>query len=125
MRISDWSSDVCSSDLVKVDAVADPVTVTIDAESASGDEAFAPGEAGTVKVTASFGDHVDGSEVHTVKVTVPAGFAVTGLAGGDQIGDTITWHVTGGSLDVELQVVADDPLTVERQVSWHDRKSVV
>src|SRR3546814_16191793 len=69
MRISDWSSDVCSSDL-------------------------------------------------TVTVTVPAGFAVTGLAGGDQIGDTITWTVTGGSLDVELQVVADDPLTVEPPGSW-------
>src|SRR3546814_4697458 len=85
MRISDWSSDVCSSDL----------------------------------------DHVDGSEVHTVTVTVPAGFAVTGLAGGDQIGDTITWTVTGGSLDVELQVVADDPLTVEQPVSWHAEAKAV
>src|SRR3546814_8665382 len=91
MSISDWSSDVCSSDLV----------------------------------TASFGDHVDGSEVHTVTVTVPAGFAVTGLAGGDQIGDTITWTVTGGSLDVELQVVADDPLTVEQPVSWHAEAKAV
>src|SRR3546814_9067127 len=76
MRISDWSSDVCSSDL-------------------------------------------------TVTVTVPAGFAVTGLAGGDQIGDTITWTVTGGSLDVELQVVADDPLTVEQPVSWHAEAKAV
>src|SRR3546814_17371224 len=79
MRISDWSSDVCSSDLVKVDAVADPVTVTIDTESASGDEAFAPGEAGTEKVTASIGDNVAGSEVQTVTVTVKAGDEGTGL----------------------------------------------
>src|SRR3546814_3374274 len=127
MRISDWSSDVCSSDLsdldvasvmpgditftataedpesgdtavsdpvvadVNVDAVADAVTVSVDAVSTSGDAAFAPGETGTVTVGATFGDSADGSEVHTVTVTVPLGFTVTGLAGGDQVGNVITW----------------------------------
>src|SRR5690606_34724627 len=91
---------------VNVDAVADDVTVTVDAVSASGDEAFAPGETGTVKVEASFGDHADGSETHTVTVTVPAGVTVTDPAGGTVDGNTITWTVTGGSLDVVLQVQA-------------------
>src|SRR3546814_5089079 len=51
---------------VNVDAVADPVTVSVDAVSTSGDEAVAPGGTGTGTGGATFGDSTDGSEVHTV-----------------------------------------------------------
>jgi Ca2+-binding RTX toxin-like protein/HSP20 family molecular chaperone IbpA len=103
---------------VDVDAVADPVTVTIDAVSASGDEAFAPGEAGTVTVNATFGD-LDGSEVHTVVVTIPAGFSVTNTDGGVLDGNTVTWaDVVGSPFQAVLQVEADDPLPGEQAAIW-------
>src|SRR3546814_17111431 len=66
---------------VNVDAVADPVTVSVDAVSTSGAEAFAPGETGTVTVGAPFGDSADGPEVNTLTVTVRLGFTATGQSG--------------------------------------------
>ncbi len=103
---------------IYVDAVADPVTVEIDAVSASGDEAFAPGEAGTVTVTATFGDTSDGSELHTVTVTIPAGFSVTDLDGGTLDGSTVSWTAAGSPFEAVLQVEADDPLPGEQPATW-------
>ncbi len=103
---------------IYVDAVADPVTVEIDAVSASGDEAFAPGEAGTVTVTATFGDTADGSELHTVTVTVPAGFTVTDLDGGTLNGSTVSWTAAGSPFQAVLQVEADDPLPGDQPATW-------
>src|SRR3546814_637525 len=40
---------------------------------------FSPGETGSVKVEASFGDAADGSETHTVTVEIPDGFIVGAL----------------------------------------------
>ena len=107
-----------ASGTIYVDAVADAVSVQIDAVSASGDEAFAPGEAGTVTVSATFGDSLDGSELHTVVVTVPAGFAVTDNAGGTQVGDEISWTTTDAAFQAVLQVTAADPLPGEQGASW-------
>ncbi|WP_340119974.1 type I secretion C-terminal target domain-containing protein [Pelagibius sp. 7325] len=104
--------------VVKVDAVADAVTVAVDAVSASGDEAFAPGEAGTVKVNATFGD-LDGSEAHTVTVKVPYGFTVTDTAGGTLDGNTVTWVVTGeANFEAVLQIAAKDDLALDKTVQW-------
>ena len=110
---------------VVLDAVADPVTVSVDAVSGSGDEAFAPGETGTVTVNATFGDFTDGSEVHTVTVTVPFGFTVTDLAGGTLDGDTISWTVSGGTFEAVLGVVANEDLTVDEEVVWEAEAKAV
>ncbi|WP_193370324.1 FecR domain-containing protein [Pelagibius marinus] len=114
-----------ASGTIYVDAVADPVTVSVDAVSTSGDEAFAPGETGTVTVEATFGDSSDGSEVHTVTVTVPLGFTVTGLDGGTLDGDTVTWTTTDPNFQAVLQVMADDPLPGEQQVTWQAEATAV
>ncbi len=68
---------------VKIDAVADPVTVKITVNDDPEDEGnrFSPGETGTIKVEASFGDVDDGSETHTVTVEIPTGFIVGSLDG--------------------------------------------
>src|SRR5690606_27327606 len=42
---------------------------------------FSPGETGTVKGEATFGDATDGSETHTVTVEIPEGFTVGDLDG--------------------------------------------
>ncbi|WP_299397185.1 hypothetical protein, partial [Pelagibius sp.] len=110
---------------VVLDAVADPVTVSVDAVSDSGDEAFAPGETGTVTVNATFGDFTDGSEVHTVTVTVPFGFVVTDLAGGIQDGDTISWIVSGGTFEAVLGVTANEGLIVDEEVVWEAEAKAV
>ncbi|WP_193371565.1 type I secretion C-terminal target domain-containing protein [Pelagibius marinus] len=111
---------------VKIDAVADPVTVSIDAVSSNGgDEAFAPGEAGTVTVDATFSDFEDGSEVHTVTVEIPEGFTVTDLAGGTQDGDTVSWTVTGGSFQAVLGVQANEGLTEDETVIWEAEAKAV
>lgn len=114
-----------ASGTIYVDAVADPVDVTVDAVSASGDESFAPGEAGTVTVAATFGDSADGSELHTVTVTVPEGFTVTGTDGGDLDGDTVTWTTTDPNFQAVLQVAADDPLPGEQGATWQAEATAV
>src|SRR3546814_13930036 len=53
MRISDWSSDVCSSDLT-----------------------FQAGETGILHIHATFDDFLDGSETHTISVYAPTGFSI-------------------------------------------------
>ncbi|MEO3431492.1 hypothetical protein AAFN88_21725, partial [Pelagibius sp. CAU 1746] len=113
---------------VKLDAVADPVTVSIDAVSSNGgDEAFAPGEAGTVTVDATFGDFEDGSELHTVTVDIPEGFTVTDLAGGtpDGVAGTVTWTVTGSSFQAVLGVQANEGLTEDETVIWEAEAKAV
>src|SRR3546814_2329147 len=66
---------------VNVDAVADAVTVDITVNDNPVDDGnqFSPGETGSVKVEASFGDAADGSETHTVTVEIPDGFIVGAL----------------------------------------------
>src|SRR3546814_19321649 len=111
MRISDWSSDVCSSDL--------PVTVdiTVNDDAADDGNQFSPGETGSVKVSATFGDTADGYETHTVLVEIPDGFTVVeplpaapaGLtATVDRDGDIELTLANGqaGLQDAQLQVTA-------------------
>src|SRR3546814_16615912 len=66
---------------VNCDAVADAVTVDITVNDNPVDDGnqFSPGETGSVKVEASFGDAADGSETHTVTVEIPDGFIVGAL----------------------------------------------
>ncbi|WP_340117827.1 Calx-beta domain-containing protein [Pelagibius sp. 7325] len=103
-----------------VDAVADPVTVALNVTSTTGDGTFAPGQAGTAQLLASFGDAVDGSEVHTIIVDIPEGFSVGSLdavpAGVDAVmdvnGDVVFTLGSGGApLDFTFEVVAPAVLT--------------
>src|SRR5262249_16361838 len=104
---------------VFVDAVADkPTAVTIDAVSTSGDETFQSSETGTVTVNATFGDATDGSEVHTVTVTAPAGFVFTstinagGATGITGLGTgTLTMTVPNGTSSVSPQFAVTAPPT--------------
>ncbi|MGD1878492.1 MAG: hypothetical protein ACFB13_13455, partial [Kiloniellaceae bacterium] len=102
---------------VNIDAVADPVTVaiTVNDNAADAENQFGPGETGSVKVEASFGDVDDGSETHTVTVDVPEGFTVgtldglpdgvTALVNGD--GDVVFTVGAGvSSLDYTFEVTA-------------------
>ncbi|HWT97434.1 MAG TPA: DUF5801 repeats-in-toxin domain-containing protein, partial [Terriglobales bacterium] len=96
---------------VTVDAVADkPTGVTVDAygSGGTGDNTFSAGEHGHVHLTATFGDSSDGSEVHQVTLTLPAGFTIDGAlpAGAVQNGQDITWTVTGSSFDQTINVQA-------------------
>src|SRR3546814_7910450 len=99
MRISDWSSDVCSSDLViTVDANADGadgsngddgdaanLSVAIQSITESGadaDAVFSTGESGQVTVKATFNEHLEGSETHSITLSAPAGFTINGIHAG-------------------------------------------
>src|SRR3546814_8321386 len=79
MRISDWSSDVCSSDLVAVGAVADAPTL------ATGDASGEEGATVPLDIQATLTD-IDGTEALSITVSgVPEGAmlsAGTDLGGG-------------------------------------------
>ncbi|MFZ2103176.1 MAG: Calx-beta domain-containing protein, partial [Oricola sp.] len=103
-----------------VDAVVDPVTVGLNVTSTGGDGTFAPGQAGTAQVLASFGDAADGSEAHTVIVDIPDGFTAGSLdavpTGVDAVvdanGDVVFTLGSGvAALDFTFEVVAPAVLT--------------
>ena len=84
------------------DGAADGLSVSISVnDSVDADSEFSPGETGTVKVSASFGDFTDGSEAHTVVVDIPAGFTVVEPLAGAPAGVTA---LVNGEGDVELTV---------------------
>ena len=103
-------SPIGGSVAVLVDAAADdPTNVTIDAVSSLGEEQFLPYETGTVKVAASFGDAADGTEAHSLTITAPAGFVLTGVADADGVPlgnfsglgtGTVTVTIPGGDAGV-------------------------
>jgi T1SS-143 domain-containing protein len=103
---SGLTADASASVDIHVDANADPVTVSLDVnDSGDAGDTFGLGESGTVTVTATFGDTGDGSEDHTVVVTIPDGFTVgdlTGLPAG-------VTAVVNGDGDVEFTVANDVP----------------
>ncbi len=71
---------------VVVDAVADPITITsFTVSDSDGDEdlTFAPGETGSLRIAATWGDAADGSERHNVTFELPEGFVFTELAAGE------------------------------------------
>jgi len=80
--------------LVITDAVADEVTVGINVvDSGDANTSFHIGEDGSVTVTADFADVVDGSEAHTVEVTIPDGFTVAD----DSIANSVTVNLDGST----------------------------
>ena len=80
--------------LVITDAVADEVTVDINVvDSGDANTSFHIGEDGSVTVTADFADVVDGSETHTVEVTIPDGFTVAD----DSIANSVTVNLDGST----------------------------
>ncbi|NIA72502.1 type I secretion C-terminal target domain-containing protein [Pelagibius litoralis] len=103
---------------VKLDAVADPVTVDITVnDSNDAQTQFAAGEMGTVRVEATFGDVDDGSETHTVVVEIPDGFTIGDLddlpdgveAAVNDDGDLVFTVGSGvSSLDYSFKVTAPD-----------------
>ena len=102
------ATDSDSADVV-TDAVADAPTVTVSVvDSGDADSSFQIAEDGSVTVGATFGDHPDSSEVHTVVVDIPDGFSVTGGTGVyDAVAQTVTYTVTGGSLNDTFTVTND------------------
>jgi hypothetical protein len=93
---------------VTADANADAVTVSIAVvDGGDADGSFQAGESGTATLAATFGDTTDGSETHTVVVTIPAGFSVSGVTGGVVSGSTITYSSIGAALDDTFTVTND------------------
>ena len=93
-----------------VDAVVDSIsnfTVTVNDDLLDGDTSFEIGESGTVDVTADFGDSGDDSETHEVAITIPDGFSVSNIGSGSLDGNTLTYSVTGGALDVTFTLTND------------------
>src|SRR5262249_11421945 len=116
------TADSTPADLeVDVDAVADtPTNVTIQVQdSADANTSFQSGETGTVALHATFGDTTDGSEVHSVTVTIQAGFKVLDGAGGTVdagaaagTGGTVTFSDVSGtdfSKSLTVQALNDAP----------------
>ncbi|MEH2470274.1 hypothetical protein V1281_000479 [Nitrobacteraceae bacterium AZCC 2161] len=67
---------------VYVDAVADmPTAQIVVTDSADAGVSFSNGETGALEVKATFGDYIDGSETHTITVTLQPGFLATELNG--------------------------------------------
>lgn len=93
-----------------VDAVVDSITnftVTVNDALDDADTSFEIGESGTVNVTADFGDSSDNSETHEVAITIPDGFSVSDYGSGTLNGNTLTYSVTGGALDVTFTLTND------------------
>jgi VCBS repeat-containing protein len=105
---------------VRVDAIADgkdvgfgddgdasKLSVSIDAvDSNDPDSTFATGEKGQLTLNATFDDFHDGSEVHQITITAPAGFQFTGVNSGLPTGVSIDAASTETNLI--LNVDSDD-----------------
>jgi T1SS-143 domain-containing protein len=105
---SNVTADSSNSVDVYTDAVADAPTIDINVvDGGDGNATFQANESGTVTVYATFGDSTDGSETHTVVVTVPAGFSVSDLPLGavyDSNNNTVTFNGVGAVLDTSFTV---------------------
>ncbi|MGC2857559.1 hypothetical protein ACM64Y_18965, partial [Novispirillum sp. DQ9] len=92
---------VLSGETIAIDAVADPVTVSVSAPRIAEDGSVTP------TVTATFGDFTDGSETHTLTLTAPTGWAPTALNGWTDNGDgTYSRTVSGGSFNGDAPTFA-------------------
>ncbi|TQV70862.1 DUF5801 repeats-in-toxin domain-containing protein [Denitrobaculum tricleocarpae] len=96
---------------VIVDAVADPITITsFTVTDSAGDEdvTFTAGEIGRLHIAAVWGDGVDGSEQHNVKIELPEGFVFTEFAEGQS---TLSLDDVALPFDMTLAVQATDAVT--------------
>jgi hypothetical protein len=103
----------------EADGPGDGLSVSISVDDDGPDHEFAPGETGTVSVSATFGD-IDGSEAHSIVINIPDGFEVTeplpavpgGSAAVNVDGDVvITMNGTTAALnDYEFEVTAPDDI---------------
>ena len=84
--------------IVYVDAVADmPTAQIIVTDSADAGVSFSNNEIGTLETKATFGDYIDGSETHTMTITLQPGFTATELTAGTHTGWThngVTYNLT-------------------------------
>src|SRR5262249_21340999 len=115
------TADSLPADLpVATDAVADQPTVTIDVQDGADSNAtFQAGETGSVQVHGTFGDTADVSEIHSIIVTIPAGFKVTDGGGGlldlgalNGTGGTVTFTGVAGTPvneTIQVQALANAP----------------
>jgi Mg-chelatase subunit ChlD len=76
------------ADGVDNDAQSLGVSISV-ADSGDADNTFALGEKGQLTLNATFDDYKDGSEVHQVTITAPAGFSFTGVNSGLPLGVSI------------------------------------
>src|SRR3546814_4936638 len=96
MRISDWSSDVCSSDLLSITVSGMPVGAMLSAGTDNGDGSWtlAPADLQGLAITPLANSDVDFQ------------FSVTATATAGANGETAT---TTGTIDVTVGAVADAP----------------
>src|SRR5207249_605655 len=92
-------SSLATAGAVFVDAVADMPTaqITVTDSPADAGVSFSNNEIGTLEVKATFGDAIDGSETHTISVTLQPGFTATELTSGIHTGWThngVTYNLT-------------------------------
>lgn len=96
---------------VIIDAVADPITITsFSVTDSDGDEdiTFGAGEIGRLHIAAVWGDGVDGSEQHSVKIDLPEGFVFTELAEGQS---TLSLEDVSLPFDMMIGVQATNAVT--------------
>ncbi|CAN0405687.1 unnamed protein product, partial [Ectocarpus sp. 13 AM-2016] len=88
------------------DGDGDVLSISIDAvaDSNDADGVFSEGESGTVTVTATFDDFLDGSETHSFTVTAPDGFTIDSVQGGGSLpaGVTFDLAVDGSSVTFSM-----------------------
>ena len=114
LATNDTDSSITATDgdtlAVTADANADAVAITsftVVDDAGDADTSFQVGESGTANLSVTFGDATDGSETHTVVVTIPAGFSVSGVTGGVVSGSTITYSSVGAALSDSFTVTND------------------
>ena len=115
------ATSAATSGVIYVDAVADMPTAQITVvDSADAGNSFSNGESGTLEVKATFGDVVDGSETHTMTVTLQPGFLATELTVGTHTGWThngvtynltYTYTPTDGTTNGQIAITIPDNLT--------------
>lgn len=90
------------------DGDGDYLSIAIDSISdAGGNGSFQAGESGTVTVTATFDDYLDGSEIHEFSVVAPAGFTIDGIAAPNTLPNGVTFDLAGDGSSITFFLPTD------------------
>jgi hypothetical protein len=90
------------------DGDGDDLSIAIDSiTDAGGNGSFQAGESGTITVTATFDDYLDGSETHEFTVTAPAGFTIDGIDAPATLPDGVTFDLAGDGSSITFFLPTD------------------